>query len=333
MTLDNLLTPTLLVAVVSGILAFIQFQKSNSLKYITEERQNWRAEIRDVIVELEVSADDKNKIRPILSFLKGRINAYGLSHSKSYKKDYHIWQTIKQLEQPKDNEFFTFDKQMLINFLALLLKNDWERSKIEIKGNQQRNFNDLLFIISIILFVFMSTTDFKEMLPSTDSGEQLSGVLLLPVISYFGISIIIFSFIWFGPKIALNRLINKQKDQNCALTIKQINRSIFVSEIFTFYIPIFIFLILSIMGPLIILDLLNKLYFFSSVFIKVILLCILWIISSISNFELIKDKFINLQKYYFSINSLISTREQELYPGKQNCSSYKIDKNEMNDFE
>lgn len=333
MTVDNLLTPTLLVAVSSGILAFIQFKKSNSLKYITEERQKWRTEIRNVIVKIEKSADDTNKIRPILSFLKGRINAYGLSHSKSYKKDYHIWQTIKQLEQPKDNEFFKFDKQLLINFLALLLKNDWERSKIEIDGKRQSNFNDLLFVVSIVLFVFMLATDFKEMLFSANNGVQLSEVFLLPGIIYLGISFICFFCIWYGPKISLDHLIKQQKEQDSELTDKQIINSIDLLKIPTFYIPIISFLIVSILGPLVILDYSNTIYLFTSVFIKVIILCILWTVSSISNFELSKDQFINLQEYYFSINSLISTREHDLFPEEENCFTYKINKNGINNFE
>ena len=333
MTLNNLLTPTLLVAVVSGILAFIQFQKSNSLKYITAERQQWRTEIRDIIVELEVSADDKTNIRPALSFLKGRINAYGLNHSKSYRKDYHIWQTIKQLEKPKNDEFFKFDKQLLINFLALLLKNDWERSKIEIDGKRQSNFNNLLFIVSVILFVFMLTTDFKEILPSTDNGLQPSEALFLPGIIYLGLSFICFFCIWYGPKISLDHLIKQQKEQDSELTDKHIKNSIELLKMPTFYIPIISFLIVSILGPLFILDYSNKLYLFTSVFIKVVLLCILWSVASISNYELSKEQFVNLQEYYFSINSLISTREHDLYPGEGNCCSYKIYKNEIKNFE
>lgn len=333
MTLDNLLTPTLLVAIVSGMLAFIQFKKSNSLKYITEERQKWRTEIRDIIVELEVSGDDENKIRPILSFLKGRINAYGLTHSKSYSKDFHIWQTVKQLEEPENDEFFKFDKQLLINFLALLLKNDWERSKIEIDGKRQSNFNDLLFIVSIILFVFMSMTDFKEMLSSTVNGEQVSEVFFLPVIIYLGLSFTCFFCIWYGPKISLDHLIKEQKEQDSELPYKQIKNSINLLKIPTFYIPIISFLIVSLLGSFVMLDYSNKLYLFTSVFIKVLLLCTLWTVSNISNFELSKAQFINLQEYYFSINSLISTREQELCPGKENCCSYKINKNDISNFE
>jgi len=332
MTLDNLLTPTMLVAVVSGTLAFIQFQKSNSLKYITEERQKWRTEIRDIIVKIEES-DDVNTIRPNLSFLKSRINAYGLTHSKSYNKDFHIWQTIKQLEKPKNDEFFQFDKQLLINFLALLLKSDWERSKIEVEGNRKSNFNDLLFIISIILFVFMSTTDFKEMLSATINGAQLSEVYLIPIIIYLGISIIVFLCIGNSQKISFESLINQQKEQNSELSIKQVQNSIAHSKSTSIYIPMIVFLICTIWGSLYILDISEQESLFTSIFIKTITICILWIISSISNFELNKAKISNLQAYYFSVNSLISIREHDLYPGKQNCCSYKINKNEINDFE
>lgn len=331
MNLETLLTPTLLVAIVSGILAFIQFQKSNSLKYITEERQKWRTEIRNVIVEIEKFADDTNKIRPILSFLKGRINAYGLSHSKSYNKDYHIWQTVKQLENPKNDEFFRFDKQLLINFLALLLKNDWERSKIEIEGNRKSNFNHLLFIISIILFIFMCMTDFKDMLNSSVYRERLPEVLL--IIIYLGFSFIWFLCIWYGPKISFESLLKQQKVQNCELSITQIKKSIALSKIIMIYLPIVLFLISTIWGSLSKLNDSENENIFTSIFIKTISICILWIISSISNFELNKDKIINLQAYYFSINSLISKREHDLYPGNENCCNYRIYKNEINNFE
>ena len=351
MNIDGLLTSTVVAGLVSGIITLLQFKKSNSLKYITEERQKWRIEIRDIIVELEKSIDRTSKIKPILAKLKGRINAYGLNHSKSYSKDFHIWQIIKQIENHEDVDLLKDDKQLLIDFLALLLKNDWERSKNEIEGDKQNNLNNVLFIISIILFTFMAMTDLNELFTSaftTNDWGKTFPLYFLPII-HIGFSFIIFFFIWHGPDIFLYTLMKKQKKKKNKKEIKKLKEQKNKKEIERlegievieevdikegntlniikfgyFLVPMFLFLSVNMIVPMMLSSTEKNEILVISTFTKTIIICILWTIGNLSKFDLRGSTFINKQEYYFSIHTLLCNRNSKLADTKSDYNKYKI---------
>lgn len=92
-----LLSSTVIGIIITGAYSLIQFQKANSLKYITEERKEWRKEISGIMEKIEKS-EEKN-ISGILVQLKVRINAYGLYSEMDYTKDAHIWKLIVEMEK------------------------------------------------------------------------------------------------------------------------------------------------------------------------------------------------------------------------------------------
>lgn len=130
MEIQTVFEVSAIASVIGTIISFIVFRKTIKLKYITKERKEWRCAIQEIVEKLENSVyDDRNKI---LVLLKTRINAYGIN-SKSKLTDSHIWENIHKIEQCK-KEDFPILKEELIEYLSLLLKYDWERSKKEVYG-------------------------------------------------------------------------------------------------------------------------------------------------------------------------------------------------------
>lgn len=146
MNVEIVLGSAVLSAAISGIISYMSARKNDKLHYITNERKKWRNEIREISKQLN-GASYKKTVH-ILTELKVRINAFGANGcSKQYKNDAHIWEVINKIENDKCNKEDLRRKQnQLIEYLVLLLKDDWERSKREVKG-------DKYFFASIIFFL------------------------------------------------------------------------------------------------------------------------------------------------------------------------------------
>lgn len=148
--LEMVLASTLIATIVTIIFQFITNKKSDNLKYITNERVQWRQELRSIAEEIQ-NADPQN-IKSVLVKLKMRINAYGMSLPDVYEKDGHLWLIMRIMENEENIERFELHKELLINFISLLLKQDWEKSKEEVKGNIM---NTALLIIYIEFICFL----------------------------------------------------------------------------------------------------------------------------------------------------------------------------------
>ncbi|MCB5007491.1 hypothetical protein LGW19_09810 [Streptococcus mutans] len=139
--------------IVSAIFSFIKSIKRNQLDYITKERSEWRKGIRKIIVKLLGSDLDKKKIA--VNQLKTQLNPYGFRRNYKYGKDYymadgHIWDELE------DFDFSENRIQRIVQYLVLLLKFDWERSKDEV-GIDQNNiiWNALRWILIVLNSVML----------------------------------------------------------------------------------------------------------------------------------------------------------------------------------
>lgn len=206
MEIQTVFEVSAIASVIGTIISFIMFRKSTKLKYITKERKEWRCAIREIVEKLENCVyDDRNKI---LVLLKTRINAYGIN-SKNKLADSHIWEIIHKVEQCKKEEFPIL-KEKLIEYLSLLLKYDWERSKKEVYGeprlalaylmdifatgfwgyglyilsgdNLQNAMPDICLIIFLLIFGYVMVKMAK-----TVRGENISiDIILMASIISFG---------------------------------------------------------------------------------------------------------------------------------------------------
>lgn len=144
-------------AVVSTIITAIFNQynnrKNNSLKYITKERKAWREKIRSIAEKMqmcEFRGKGKKDIEKYLVELELNINSYGRGNIGSDKEDAYIWNEIDEIREVDNEEYFKRHKELLIYYISLMLKEDWDRSKNEVIGFSQM-FVEVLSIILINL--------------------------------------------------------------------------------------------------------------------------------------------------------------------------------------
>lgn len=159
MNFSILLSSTVIAAIFSGVISFTISRKQGSLQYITGERKEWRKKIRKIAAKLD-GADYKETVQ-ILTEIKVRINALG-NHKEldEYTNDSHIWKLINEIEADNiSKKFLKLKQKQLIEYLSLLLKMDWERSKNEVKGNIYDVLSWLMFggmgiyfLISLLFF-------------------------------------------------------------------------------------------------------------------------------------------------------------------------------------
>lgn len=135
------------VATIIGVIvSYFTFHKTSKLSYITQERKEWRADIRKIVDELEVCPFSKKK--RVLTKLKTRINTYG-KLTEDVGKDSHIWKQIEIIENCRAKEYEK-QKDKLILFLSLLLKDDWERAKKEVIGEPAKGIITVCLSFAII---------------------------------------------------------------------------------------------------------------------------------------------------------------------------------------
>lgn len=147
--------------IISVIISYLIFQKGNQLKYITEERQKWREKLREIARDL--SNAKGAEIFCLLTELKVRINTYGYANTdgkksdEDFSHDAHIWDIIAEIEGLKEEELNDDSPKLkkyrnfLIDYISLLLKDDWERSKHEVSGIKKSEFGYILLrIVEIV---------------------------------------------------------------------------------------------------------------------------------------------------------------------------------------
>lgn len=164
----KLLSSGLVVAIVTSLFNFVTSQRADSLKYITEERRKWREELRVIALELECA--DFDSIKPILTKIKVRVNAYGNIPGSSLKEDKHIWEEINLISKSViDNNLknFNFHKERLGFYISMLLKYDWERAKYEVSGQKSVKIGFVMLIVGIYYCIFYN---YKMNKPITYDG-------------------------------------------------------------------------------------------------------------------------------------------------------------------
>lgn len=134
MNTEVLLSSAVIAAIFSGIVSYLLSRRQENLQYITGERKEWREKIREIASNLN-DASYKDTLQ-LLAELKIRINAFGNKGTLiSYSSDAHIWELINEIETKElKKNILKLKQKQLIEYLSLLLKNDWERSKKEVRG-------------------------------------------------------------------------------------------------------------------------------------------------------------------------------------------------------
>lgn len=160
-----MLGSAVIAAFVTAVITYVISRKQGNLEYITGERKEWREKIRKIASKLD-GASYKETLH-LLAELKVRINAFGNSGTYvRYSNDAHIWELINSIEAQKpQKKMLRLMQRQMIEYLSLLLKDDWERSKREVQGDTYGTLSMILFVMSGIYFsasvVCLHTEDVK----------------------------------------------------------------------------------------------------------------------------------------------------------------------------
>ena len=136
MSMDSTITLALVSAIIGGIVTLVRSRSVRRFKYVTRERQNWRKNIRSIAKE--ISKANNGTIVPIIAKLKVRLNPYGKYEAPNrddyYEHDGHIWALLDEIES-SSGDGLAKKKHLLVEYLSLLLKQDWEKAKLETEKN------------------------------------------------------------------------------------------------------------------------------------------------------------------------------------------------------
>ncbi len=173
-----LLSSTVIAALISAFVSILTHNKSNKLKYVTEERQRWREELRAAAVELrrignadkakekkEDKEQDKEKGRVCASdirfetvaeaktFFQVRLNPYD-------DEDNELLKLIVKQEGEQEEKISDENLNYLSKAISYLLKHDWERVK------QETSTGKLIGICKLILVLVISSLVCMLLCPS-----------------------------------------------------------------------------------------------------------------------------------------------------------------------
>lgn len=185
MDMNVILTSTVIAAVISLLANVYNSRRTGKLKYITEERQKWREDIREIAENITKCSQFNIGVQ--LTRLKMRINANGvktiIAQKEGYNKkragrylnDVHIWKLIDELENPKCIDKFEDNKKKLFLYLSALLKYDWERAKQEVKGSELDSLQIVFSVLSSGIYLWLLYTNEKDFI----SMQSVSAIALL----------------------------------------------------------------------------------------------------------------------------------------------------------
>lgn len=104
--------------------------------------------ISEKIQACEFSGQDEKNIEKYLVELELNINSCGWGNKKDIKEDAYIWDEINQVKKVDNEGDFKKHKELLIYYISIMLKEDWDRSKNEVNGYSQA-FVEILTMILI----------------------------------------------------------------------------------------------------------------------------------------------------------------------------------------
>lgn len=172
-----------IVALITAFFTYIQNRKSNSINYITSERKLWRDKIKTLAEDIQkcrYHGENDEDIQIYLVRLQMNINTYGRLAKNDYIHDSHIWEIMDKLQTAASEEEFESDKKLLLYYISFMLKEDWERSKREIRGYSYKIRSAVAYIVITIIWAVC----YFFLLCIHDIGLFLCGeiYLLLPLL-------------------------------------------------------------------------------------------------------------------------------------------------------
>lgn len=115
---QNILASGVIAAVVTGILSIVlkytEQKHDSKIKHITQERQNWRVEIRNICDMLNC-VENKEGLQKCLVKLKVKINAFG--NTDYYDEFYEKYKTLDKNAKDKSSRSFFVRLKKFVRFI------------------------------------------------------------------------------------------------------------------------------------------------------------------------------------------------------------------------
>lgn len=132
-----LLSSSVLAALVTVIFKGNRDSKNNNIDYVNTEKSKWRDAVRTIALALPSARDEE--LISLLESIPVYLNPYGQYSENNKLEDKHIWDILDNIDNLLKST--SEEKELLIRhriselreYLLLLLKYDWERSKQEVK--------------------------------------------------------------------------------------------------------------------------------------------------------------------------------------------------------
>jgi len=198
-----ILSSSVLAALITAIVSKQIQDKSNKLKYVTEERQKWRKELREAAVELRrIGKNEKwdgfKTVAEAKTFFQIRLNPRDLEDRK-------LLNMIKEQEWEQEEKISAENLDKLSEAISWLLKHDWERVKQEASTTRLTSIYYKIIVASglyLLLLIngkvfnpekFESVTETLKI--DTNLVRSIS-VLCLPVLLLVPLLLIILDWKW-----------------------------------------------------------------------------------------------------------------------------------------
>lgn len=214
---------------ISSLFSHFINRKNNALQHITEERRTWREKIRKISEDIEKVKFGDKKIDQLLVKLEVNINSYGKALEDDYEKDSHIWREIEELKRIDKKKEFNVHKELLIYYLSLMLKEDWERSKQEVKGYSRTLIEVIIIpIINCIIGVCYSyklDNEFEGLI------DMLINIIIVTLIIYVFLRYLLGNGTW---KIVDKNRIKKSYSYKLAISYVLLTLLMSITSMFLF---------------------------------------------------------------------------------------------------
>lgn len=153
MSLNLILGPTVIAAIIAGIVSLYTLRKNNQIQYMMNEEKERCGVLREIISRLEEANYDETL--KVLTDLKSRINAFGMTETTTdYLKDTHIWGVINKIENlgaERNENILKKQKRLLTNYLLLLIQYIGDESKQKIRGNIEEIVSYVFWVSSCVI--------------------------------------------------------------------------------------------------------------------------------------------------------------------------------------
>ena len=125
MDLPTVLSSGVVAGLVAGLVALRTTERKIAIENITQQRKLWRDKVRDKALEVSKATKDSDT-----SKIKELYGEFQLILNPEDRDDKSILDTLWEMQNNVENNDLIIE---LMEKLALLLKHDWERAKLEAK--------------------------------------------------------------------------------------------------------------------------------------------------------------------------------------------------------